>query len=739
MSGEREVLGGPTRRCSALLLAGLLLAPLVPTVASAQEGAGEWEQEGYPTEPPPPLEATDVRFPAVARDTLENGLQVVVVENHEQPVVSIRLYVPAGEVAEGDLPAGVANLTTDVLDKGAGSLSGEEIARRVEGAGASLGLSASNDFAFAATTTLTDRLDTVLEVFTTVVREPTFPEEAFERAKERFLSNLRAELSQPAALASRRFNRVVYGDHPYGEEPTPETVAEITRDQLREFHARHWVPEGSLLVLAGDVEPAEGHEIARRWFGEWRGERPPAPETSAPPERTDREVHLVHRPGSVQSNIRVGHLGIEPSNEDRYALDVMNKVLGGGANARLFLILREEKGWTYGAYSGFSEPQGLGSFSARAEVRNPVTDSALLEILDQMERIREEPVSETELEEAKSFLTGSFPLRIETPSQVASQVADAILRGLGIEYLETYRSRISEVGREEVRAAAREYLHPDRAAVVVVGDGRQVHDAVREIGPVTLYDPEGNELALSDLEVRRSDVALDARRLKRGTHEYSVSFQGNPVGSYTITVEETAEGNLRVTETIGGIGNQTTRYVTTPSLRPISVSVEGRMGPVARSVALAYEDGRVTGSATVPQGGAGGQGGGMPQMEEVAVDTTLAEGVLDQNMTSSVVLASPLEPGASFDFPTYEPGSGTTQLSVEVVGERTVEVPAGSFETYELELSLGAQTLTLFVTKEEPRLLVKQELAGQPVTFELTASGTGEGEEGQAARGGGGG
>lgn len=706
------------RPASALtLVAALALA--VP--GSSLEGQ---EQEAYPTEPPPPMEAADVQFPDVARDTLENGLETVVVENHEQPVVSVRLYVPAGEVADPEGRTGTANLLARMLDKGTENRTAEEIAATVEGAGASLVTGASDDYAYVATTVLTDRLPTVMEVFADVVQNASVPEAKLTTERKRFASSLEQQLSSAGTLASRRFRAEVYGEHPYAEEPDPAGVEDITRQDLTRFHDRRYVPDGSLLVFAGDIDPETARASAERWLGDWSGQAPVAADVPDPPSRESREVLLVHRPGSVQSFMRIGHLGLTPGSPDTYAVDVMNRVLGGGPSSRLFRILREEKGWTYGAYSRFSDGRYRGTFAAQAQVRNPVTDSAVNETLDQMERIRTEPVGAEELEDAKSYLTGNFPLQIETPQEVASRVSDVLLRGLDIDYLETYRSRISDVGRDEVQQAAKEHLHPDRAAVVVVGDATAVHERLAGIAPLTLYDADGEQIELADLEIRRSDVALDASRIRRGSFGYSLLFQGNSVAQSTIEVADTDGGNVRFTENVSGaVGNQTTRYVVTSGLAPVSVEQEGRMGPMAVQMDLSYGDGRVTGTATVPQQ-QGGQGQRQqPQMKQVKVDTAVAEGTVDQNMAMAVILASPLEQGEEFRIPVYSPRTGTGQLTATVTDRETVKVPAGSFEVWNVEMSFAGQKLNLFVTRDTPRVMVRQTFANQPIALELTTTG----------------
>lgn len=682
------------------------------------------QETDYPTEPPPPLEPRDVDFPAVGRDTLDNGLELVVVENREQPVVSVRLYTPAGGAAEPDGKTGLAGLTASTLDQGTESRSAEEIASAVEGVGASLTTGASDDYGYVATSALTDRLPAVLDVFVDVVRNPTFPEDEVANQKKRTRSGLQSQLSQPNALASRRFRSLIYGSHPYGEDPRPEDVDGIDRSDLRSFHQSRYTPRGSLLVFAGDVSLERAREIARSRFGDWTGPDVARGDLPEPPDSDSLRGHLVHRPGSSQSSIWVGHLGPEETDGGRHALDVVNRVLGGGPASRLFLVLREEKGWTYGASSRFTTPRDRGYFAASADVRPAVTDSTLSEILRQLRRIRGETVPESEVADAKSYLTGNFPLQLETPQQVASRVADALLRGRGVEYLESYRSRISEVTADDVQRAAREHVHPSRATAVVVGDAREIHGDLAEIAPVSLWDTDFERMELADLEVSRSDVELRASRIREGTFGYSLRIQGKPLGELSVSVEPAGDGNLRVLEEMSGQVSRSSSYVVTPDLSPVSSTMDATMGPLSLAQELEYDGSRVTGRATVPEGGGQGGGGGMPSTRQVSVDTTLAEGTLDGNMNLAAVLGSPLSEGFEMEVPVFSPGQGVNSLSVRVTGRETVEVPAGSFESWVVELQGPQQTATVHVTREAPHLMVKQELSGQPVTVVLTETGS---------------
>ncbi|MBW3571545.1 MAG: insulinase family protein, partial [Gemmatimonadetes bacterium] len=471
------------------LAAPALLAVALPAAAAAQSA------------PPPPLEQRPIRFPPFAETQLPNGLRILVVENHALPVANLDLYVRSGSSSDPADKLGLAQMTAALLDKGTATRTAVQIAETVEGVGGSIGASAQQDNLEASVSVLSDQLPLAFELLSDVVLRPSFPEPELETARAQQLAALRAALGSPGTLASRMFDRQVYGpEHPYGRRSTPQTVAALTRDDVAAFHRTHFVPGNALLVVSGDVTPAQAQEMARRWFGEWSGAAAPEPAYPAPRAREGTEIYLVHRPNSVQSSLYVGHAGLQPDDPDYYPVQVMNMVLGLSGDSRLEEVLRGQHGWTYGARSRFSRLLGGGAFSASTDVRSAVTDSALAEVLVQLRRIRDEPVPQAELDRAKSFLMGSFPGSLETPAQAASMLATTRLLGLPPEHLTQYVQRVSAVTAADVQRVAREYLHPDRAVIVVVGDAAQVLEKIRPIAPVIVFDVEGRPLDPATLQ-----------------------------------------------------------------------------------------------------------------------------------------------------------------------------------------------------------------------------------------------
>jgi zinc protease len=416
-------------------------------------------------------------------------------------VASIALFVPSGRAMDPPERAGLASITANVLTKGTTTRNALEIAETIEGVGGSLNAGATDDWLSINASVLAEHLPLAFDLLADVTRRPTFPPEEVELTRRRTLSGLQAQLGQPGAIAQRRFVREVYGaEHPYGVVAVPGTVQGLQRADLEAFYRQHFTPDRALLVVAGAVDRVQVEEMARRHFGDWERRPAPPPAFPQPPAREGTTVYLVHRPGSVQSDIWVGHTGVRPDHPDYFPLQVMNQVLGGGAESRLNIVLREERGWTYGAFSRFTRPRDVGFFLANAEVRPEVTDSALVEMLSLIRTLRDQPVPPEQFEAATSFLAGSFPLRIETPGQIASQVAQARLLGVPVEMVTEYPTRIREVTPADVQRVAREHLRPDHAVIVIVADAIQVLPMVEGIAPVVLYDVEGQLLDPAGLQ-----------------------------------------------------------------------------------------------------------------------------------------------------------------------------------------------------------------------------------------------
>jgi zinc protease len=480
------------------------LQALWPAIALSVLSAACTPVAGDPTdlvpvsraEPPPPLRERPIAFPDFEEVALPNGMRLVIVPHGTQPVANLSLYVTGGASTDPPDQGGRAELAADVLTKGTTTRSAVEISEAIEGVGGSLSAWGGNDWITVSASVLAEHLPLAFDLVADVTRHASFPDEEVALARTRWLSALEAELGEPNTIAERRFLREVYGaDHPYGSVAGPATVGRLDRADLVTYHEQHVVPGRALLVVSGRIARDEVDALAREHFGDWTAAATGAgaDETADPdravsfpaPATVDRtRIALVDRPGSVQSTIQMGHLSMRPGDPDFFPMLVLNRVVGGGADSRLFRILREERGWSYGAYSGMTRPMDIGYFVLQAEVRTEVTGPAVAEMLHQLRRIRDDVVPESEFAAARDYLHGSFPLRLETASGVAGQIAQNRLLGLPIDQLRDYRDHIAAVTPGDVQRVARERIDPDAVVIVVVGDGDRIRMELEEIAEV---------------------------------------------------------------------------------------------------------------------------------------------------------------------------------------------------------------------------------------------------------------
>ena len=311
------------------------------------------------------------------------------IEQHEQPVVSVSLaFRGGGAISDPAGKEGLSELTAELLSKGTATRTAEQIASTIEGVGGHLSASSAEDFLTISADALSDQLELVFDLLGDVTLRSTFPTSELELARTRALSALALQLSQPGAVAQQVFEREIYGRNPYGRSPTRDSYGAVTPDDVTHFARERLRPGGALLVVAGDVTDTQVRDLVDKAFADWRGAPPPVPALPAPVTRLAPDILLVHRPGSAQANIVAGNPTILPTDPVYYAGRVAAQVLGGGVDSRLFLILREQKSWTYGAYASLRRHRGLGYWQATAEVRTDVADSALVELLHQIDRSR---------------------------------------------------------------------------------------------------------------------------------------------------------------------------------------------------------------------------------------------------------------------------------------------------------------------------------------------------------------
>jgi zinc protease len=439
--------------------------------------------------PPPVGPAKPFKLPAVHERTLANGLRMLFIEDHEQPVLSMNLLIKSGAATEPADRAGLAQITAGLVDTGTETRSAKQIAETIDSAGGSLDVSAEWDATTASTTVLVNRADTTAELLADVLTRPVFKPEEIERIRKQTLSALQLNLSNAGFVADQVFNKVVYGALPYAHPigGTPVTIGALTRDEIVAFHETHYVPNNTILAVVGDLVPEDAFALVEKHFGAWaKGSPVEAPKLTAPQAGKPRVI-VLDKPDAVQTEIRVGLAGMTRVDPDYFGAVVANTIFGGpGFSSRIGQELRVKRGLTYGAYSRFDARQLGGAFLIATNTKTETTGEAIQVILEQMTRIRAEDVPADELKTRKDYLTGSFVLSLETPDAVASRLLSAELYGLGRTYLETYTSRIDAITAAEVRRVVQARLRPEELALVLAGNAAGFEEQVRalELGPV---------------------------------------------------------------------------------------------------------------------------------------------------------------------------------------------------------------------------------------------------------------
>jgi zinc protease len=429
---------------------------------------------------PPATEPRPYHFPAFTHEQLPNGLTVWVVPLPDREMVSVHLIVDGGAAAESEAEAGVANLAAETLVTGTRRLDGHAFAEATERLGIEITADSSWDLARAGFVSIAISFEPGLELLAEMIHEPRFDEGEFDRLREERLADILQARSEPGRLADEAFLGQCYPDDvPYRRlgAGTPETVEPLTVAQGREHHQRYWRPDRAHLVVAGPVSAADALRAADTTFGNWEGSSP-GHRPIAAADRGGRRIVIVDRPGSVQSEIRIGHVGIARGHTDYFPAIVMASLLGGTFSSRLNQRLREELGYTYGARAAFDPRRAAGPFIARAAVHTEVTADAVRETIGMLEGMQAAPPAADELREVTDYLVGVFPLRFETTAGAAAGIEPVAVYGLDHDWWATYRDRIEAVGPAEVHHAATNLLRPADAVVVLAGDAAAVRPSL---------------------------------------------------------------------------------------------------------------------------------------------------------------------------------------------------------------------------------------------------------------------
>ncbi|HET8797050.1 MAG TPA: pitrilysin family protein [Thermoanaerobaculia bacterium] len=449
---------------------------------------------------PEPSAPRPYHFPHITRTTLPNGLRLLVAENHNAPLVSVRALIHSGADRDTFDTAGLASITADLLGEGAGSRDAIRIAEDIGLLGGALGTGADWDASYISLDVLSRTAEEAAAIFGDVTARATLPADGLERVRAERLNEILQQRNEPSTIAGKRFASLLYGTGAYGNSTlgNAESVARIRQEDVRRFYETHFLPNNASVIVSGDVDPAQAASLIARILGDWKPGATPPPPVVQPRAIDASRIYVIDRPQAVQSEIRVGHLGVPRACEDYFALSVMNAVFGGVFNSRININLRERHGYTYGARSQFSFRKHAGPFVVAAPVRNEVTRESVQEMLSELRRMRTGDIDEAELSDTRNYLTGVFPATVQTASDIASRLVDMELYGLPEDYFDRYRENIAAVTKDDVVRVAQKYLDPDRVLIVIVGNAKQIREPLGSLGfPMHDLDIDGNMLPVA--------------------------------------------------------------------------------------------------------------------------------------------------------------------------------------------------------------------------------------------------
>jgi zinc protease len=490
------------------VIVALILIVLVSSLAfgqgGPQTGPGQQTTKGAVVKGKAPVnkEVLKVKLPRAEEATLKNGLQVVLLPSHKVPTFNMQLVVMSGGLSDKADYRGLASFTASLLREGTTKRSSKDIAEQTDALGATLTANAglSSLTSVVSTSGLIENLDQTLALFADVIRNPTFPQAEVDKFKTRTLAQLQLQRSIPQFLAAEQFSKAIYGtSHPASLiAPPAESLKKLTSKELADFHATYYRPNNAILAIVGDVTMKEILPKLEAAFGDWQKGDVPAVTIPPAPAQGDSRIYLIDRPGSVQTVLQLGTLGIERTSPDYFSVLLADRVLGGGPSGRLFLNLREDKGYTYGAYSQFGGTKFRGTWISQSEVRTDVTEGAMKEFMYELNRLRNETVPAEELENAKRAIIGSFALSLEQPTTLLQNIVTQKIYNLPADYWDTYPQKVAAITPADVQNAAKKYLDMSHLQVVAVGDAAKAREILAKYGKVELYDAEGKPVGGSE-------------------------------------------------------------------------------------------------------------------------------------------------------------------------------------------------------------------------------------------------
>ncbi len=500
---------------------------------------------------PKPGPAPEIKIGDIESFTLDNGLKVFVVENHKLPKVTFRLLVDRDPILEGE-NAGYVEIAGQLLRTGTKNRTKDQLDEEVDFIGASLFTTSTSVTASA----LTKHMDKIMDIMADVVLNPNFTQEELDKIKKQKISALASEKDDPNSIAAKMKSQLFFGtDHPYGERVTEKTIESVTLDMCNNYYKTYFKPNISYLAIVGDITLDKAKEMVEKYFSSWEKGEVPSFKYKTPKAPLINKVALVDRPGSVQSVIHVGYpIKLPKNSEDVIPATVMNNLLGGSFSSRLNQNLREKHAFTYGARSVLVSDELIGQFDASLEARNEVTDSSITEILKELKRIRKEKVSEEELEQVKKYMMGSFSRSLENPQTIANFALNIQRYNLPKDFYKNYLKTVEAVTVDDIHKLAKKYIKPNKAYILVVGNGDEVASKLKKFsmsGKVDFYDVDGNKfdpsakalpegLSAEDVLNKYLEAIGGKEKIEKITSKISV-YKGNVQGmDITVTITQKA-------------------------------------------------------------------------------------------------------------------------------------------------------------------------------------------------------
>jgi zinc protease len=463
------------------------------SIAAAMLASG-WQASAQTERPAVGPERPFQLAPRVER-TLPNGLRVIVTRQTVVPKVTVMLTVLSGFSSDSADLTGLAALTADVVQEGTKTRTSKEIRRQVFGMGGSLSATVSQDYTSLSVRGLSEFAPQLIELVADVAMNPTLPADEIAILKQQRLQNVMQQKASPQFLSNRRFRQALFGNHPYARTSENETTLQaMDRERIESFHRAHYRPNNAFLLVVGAVQPDAIMSIAEKAFGGWTRGDVPKPAFAAPPPIDGRQVSFVQRPNSIQSSMSVGNLAIKRSDPRWYELTVANTIYGGAFNSRIVRNIREEKGYTYSPGSALTGFADAGFYRFNADVRNDVTGATLTEVFKEIDKMRAEGSDGAELQGAKAYLRGLFPVQTATQGGLANVLNNVYVFGLPKDYPETFRAKIAAVTPEQVKSAATTLLGSQSSVIAIVGDYAKVKEQIAGFTNIKFFDPDGKAI-----------------------------------------------------------------------------------------------------------------------------------------------------------------------------------------------------------------------------------------------------